>query len=92
MMMYRKDLFAKAGLTMPEQPTWDFVKTAAAKITDPATETYGICLRGKAGWGENMAFLTTLGQCLRRAAGSTSSGSRSSTGRNGRPRSPSMST
>ena len=60
MMMYRKDLFAKAGLTMPEQPTWDFVKTAAAKITDPATETYGICLRGKAGWGENMAFLTTL--------------------------------
>jgi len=60
MLMYRKDLFAKAGLTMPEQPTWDFVKTAAAKITDPATETYGICLRGKAGWGENMAFLTTL--------------------------------
>jgi sorbitol/mannitol transport system substrate-binding protein len=60
MMMYRKDLFAKAGLTMPDQPTWDFVKTAAAKITDPATETYGICLRGKAGWGENMAFLTTL--------------------------------
>jgi sorbitol/mannitol transport system substrate-binding protein len=60
MMMYRKDLFAKAGLTMPDQPTWDFVKAAAAKITDPATETYGICLRGKAGWGENMAFLTTL--------------------------------
>jgi sorbitol/mannitol transport system substrate-binding protein len=60
MLMYRKDLFAKAGLTMPEQPTWDFIKTAAAKITDPATETYGICLRGKAGWGENMAFLTTL--------------------------------
>jgi sorbitol/mannitol transport system substrate-binding protein len=60
MLMYRKDLFAKAGLTMPDQPTWDFVKTAAAKITDPATETYGICLRGKAGWGENMAFLTTL--------------------------------
>src|SRR6202521_2524994 len=50
MVMYRKDLFAKAGLTMPEQPTWDFIKTAAAKITDPATETYGICLRGKAGW------------------------------------------
>ena len=25
MVMYRKDLFEKAGLTMPEQPTWDFV-------------------------------------------------------------------
>ena len=60
MIMYRKDLFEKAGLTMPEQPTWDFIKQAAAKINDPSTETYGICLRGKAGWGENMAFITTL--------------------------------
>src|SRR5499427_3259815 len=60
MTMYRKDLFEKAGLTMPEQPTWDFIKTAAAKITDPSTGTYGVCLRGKAGWGENMAFITTL--------------------------------
>jgi sorbitol/mannitol transport system substrate-binding protein len=60
MLMYRKDLFAKAGLTMPEQPTWDFIKTAAAKITDKKDEIYGICLRGKAGWGENMAFLTTM--------------------------------
>src|SRR5271169_838363 len=64
MIMYRKDLFDKAGLQMPEQPTWDFIKSAAAKITDPATETYGICLRGKAGWGENMAFLTTLGNAF----------------------------
>jgi len=58
MIMYRKDLFAKAGLTMPEEPNWDFIADAARKLTDPATETYGICLRGKAGWGENMAFLT----------------------------------
>jgi len=58
MIMYRKDLFEKAGLTMPESPTWDFVAEAAKKITDKSTETYGICLRGKAGWGENMAFLT----------------------------------
>jgi sorbitol/mannitol transport system substrate-binding protein len=60
MLMYRKDLFAKAGLTMPEKPTWDFIKTAAAKITDKNDGIYGICLRGKAGWGENMAFLTTM--------------------------------
>ena len=35
---YRKDLFEKAGLQMPDKPTWDFVKTAAAKITDKAGE------------------------------------------------------
>ncbi|MET0745771.1 MAG: extracellular solute-binding protein, partial [Microvirga sp.] len=58
MVMYRKDLFEKAGLQMPDKPTWDFIKTAAAKITDKGSETYGVCLRGKAGWGENMAFLT----------------------------------
>ncbi len=58
MVMYRTDLFAKAGLTMPKAPTWDFVAEAARKITDKGAEVYGICLRGKAGWGENMAFLT----------------------------------
>ncbi len=56
--MYRTDLFEKAGLTMPDAPTWDFVADAARKITDRANDINGICLRGKAGWGENMAFLT----------------------------------
>ena len=56
--MYRKDLMEKAGLKMPEKPTWDFIKQAADKMTDKAAGVYGICLRGKAGWGENMAFLT----------------------------------
>jgi sorbitol/mannitol transport system substrate-binding protein len=27
-------------------------------MTDKSGEIYGVCLRGKAGWGENMAFLT----------------------------------
>jgi sorbitol/mannitol transport system substrate-binding protein len=58
MVMYRKDLFEQAGLTMPDAPTWDFIADAARKITDPKGSVYGICLRGKAGWGENMAFLT----------------------------------
>jgi sorbitol/mannitol transport system substrate-binding protein len=56
MVMYRTDLFQKAGLTMPDAPTWDFIADAARKITGDGV--YGICLRGKAGWGENMAFLT----------------------------------
>jgi polyol transport system substrate-binding protein len=58
--MYRKDLMEKAGLTMPDKPTWDQIKEAADKMTDRANGINGICLRGKAGWGENMAFLTTL--------------------------------
>ena len=60
MVMYRTDLMEKAGLTMPEAPTWDFIKEAAAAMTDKSNEVYGICLRGKAGWGENMAFLTAM--------------------------------
>ena len=58
--MYRTDLMEKAGLTMPEKPTWDFISEAADKMTDKAAGVYGICLRGKAGWGENMAFLTAM--------------------------------
>ena len=58
MVMYRKDLIEKAGLKMPDAPTWDFIADAARKMTDKATGTFGVCLRGKAGWGENMAFLT----------------------------------
>ena len=60
MVMYRTDLMEKAGLTMPEAPTWDFIKEAAAAMTDKSNEVYGICLRGKAGWGENMAFLSAM--------------------------------
>ena len=58
MVMYRKDLMDKAGLKMPEAPTWEFIRQAADKMTDKANGIYGVCLRGKAGWGENMAFLT----------------------------------
>jgi sorbitol/mannitol transport system substrate-binding protein len=60
MVMYRKDLMDKAGLKMPDAPTWDFIRQAADKMTDRANGINGICLRGKAGWGENMAFLTAM--------------------------------
>ena len=60
MIMYRTDLMEKAGLEMPEAPTWDFVAEAAEAMTDKDNEIYGVCLRGKAGWGENMAFITTV--------------------------------
>ena len=60
MLMYRKDLADKAGFTMPEQPTWQQVRELADKITEAKSGVYGICLRGKPGWGDNMALLTTM--------------------------------
>jgi len=60
MLMYRKDLADKAGFKMPERPTWEQVREFAGKVHDPANGVYGICLRGKPGWGDNMAFLSTM--------------------------------
>ncbi|UQY36633.1 sugar ABC transporter substrate-binding protein [Pseudomonas fulva] len=57
---YRKDLFEQAGLEMPEQPTWEQMAEFAGKLHQPDKGQYGICLRGKAGWGENMALITTV--------------------------------
>jgi len=59
MLYYRKDLFAKAGLTMPAHPTWSQVASFAAKLNQPG-KVSGICLRGLAGWGDNMAALDTV--------------------------------
>jgi sorbitol/mannitol transport system substrate-binding protein len=59
MLYYRKDLFKAAGLTMPLHPTWAQVQTFAAKLNQPG-KTAGICLRGLAGWGDNMAALDTV--------------------------------
>ena len=57
---YRKDLFEAAGLTMPEVPTYDQIAEFAAKLTDKSKEQYGFCQRGKPGWGENMALISTM--------------------------------
>ncbi|MFD7059558.1 ABC transporter substrate-binding protein [Streptomyces sp. NPDC059906] len=59
-LMYRKDLFAKAGLTMPEHPTWTQVAGFAEKLDGSEPGMKGICLRGLPGWGELMAPLTTV--------------------------------
>ncbi|HVW92444.1 MAG TPA: sugar ABC transporter substrate-binding protein [Devosia sp.] len=64
MIHYRKDLFDKAGLKMPDSPTWDFIRQAADKITDRSAGINGVCFRGKAGWGENMAFITSLANSM----------------------------
>ena len=60
MTFYNSALVEKAGFTMPDQPTWDQIKEMAAKIHDPDNGVYGVCLRGKPGWGENMALVSTM--------------------------------
>tara|TARA_R110001583_G_scaffold50283_5_gene156904 strand:+ start:1344 stop:2891 length:1548 start_codon:yes stop_codon:yes gene_type:complete len=60
MLMYRKDLLKKAGLSFNKRPTWDEILNTAKAIHDPDNEVYGICLRGKAGWGDNMALVSTI--------------------------------
>ena len=60
MLMYRKDLADKAGITVKDKPTWGEVKELAAKIHDPKNGVYGICLRGKPGWGDNMGPINTM--------------------------------
>jgi len=60
MVMYRTDLMAKAGLEMPTAPSWNFIAKAARAVTDRDNEINGICLRGKAGWGEGGAFITAM--------------------------------
>jgi sorbitol/mannitol transport system substrate-binding protein len=60
MLMYRKDLAAKAGVNIPLHPTWQQVAAAAAKMNDPKNGVAGICLRGLPGWGEQFAPLTTV--------------------------------
>ena len=58
---YRTDLFKKAGIEVPkEQITYTQFAEMAAKLHDPDNGIYGTCQRGKAGWGENMAFVGTV--------------------------------
>ena len=59
-LMYRKDVMAAKGLTVPKNPTWDQVADLAAKADGAQPGMKGICLRGEPGWGQFGAPLTTV--------------------------------
>jgi Bacterial extracellular solute-binding protein len=67
-LMYRKDLFEQAGITVPTHPTWQQVAEWARRFDDPNGTMTGICLRGKPGWGEVLARVRacTGPSCARR--------------------------
>lgn len=60
MVMYRADLVQQTGLKIDDRSTWSDIRDVAAAIHDPTQGVYGICLRGKPGWGDNMALVTTI--------------------------------
>lgn len=57
-LMYNKDVLSKAGVTISDHPTWQQVADAAAKVK--TKNMAGICMRGKPGWGDLFAPLTTV--------------------------------
>jgi sorbitol/mannitol transport system substrate-binding protein len=59
MLYYNKEMLAKAGVTMPENPTWEQVADIAKKVK-AANHVPGIVLRGLPGWGEILAPLNTV--------------------------------
>lgn len=58
--MYNKRILDEAGITMPDQPTWEQIAEIACAVHNPAAGITGIALRGKPGWGDNMAPITTV--------------------------------
>ncbi len=60
MTLVRRDLLKQAGIQLPAQPTWEQVAHAARKLHEPGKGQFGICLRGKPGWGQSISLLTTM--------------------------------
>ena len=59
-LMYNKEVLDKAGVTLSANPTWQQVADAAKKVK--TADMAGICMRGKPGWGDLFAPLTTVVQ------------------------------
>lgn len=59
-LMYNKELLDAASVSLGTNPTWQEVADAAKKVK--TADTAGICMRGKPGWGDLFAPLTTVVQ------------------------------
>lgn len=59
-LMYNKEILDAAGQTISNNPTWQEVAKVAKAVN--TKDHSGICLRGKPGWGDLFAPLTTVVQ------------------------------
>nr|WP_141925316.1 sugar ABC transporter substrate-binding protein [Haloactinospora alba] len=57
---YREDLFERAGVEMPENPTWDEIAELASELDGIEPGVSGICMRGLAGWGEMLSPFNSI--------------------------------
>ncbi|WP_332634207.1 ABC transporter substrate-binding protein [Halalkalibacter flavus] len=60
MMYYNTEVFEKAGIEIPTNPTWDEIYEIATQLHDPANNQYGITMRGQPGWGMNGAVFGSM--------------------------------
>ncbi len=60
MICYNREIFAKKGLSMPEEPTWEEIYKLAKAADDKANGIAGIAIRGLAGYGENMYIFGSI--------------------------------
>jgi sorbitol/mannitol transport system substrate-binding protein len=67
MLMYRKDLADKVGITVKDKPTWGEIKELAAKIHDPANWRLRHLPARQAGLGRQHGLPVHAGQHLRRS-------------------------
>jgi sorbitol/mannitol transport system substrate-binding protein len=84
-LMYRKDVFAAKGVTLKDNPTWDEVSAAAAKVDGAQAGMKGICLRGLPGWGQLGAPFTTVVNTFGGTWGTRTGTPRSTTSRSRTP-------
>ena len=66
MTLYRKDLFQKAGLEMPEHPTWDFIAKAAEATADKSIRRLRHLPARQAGLGREHGLPRQHGPRVRR--------------------------
>lgn len=59
-LMYNKEILDEVGVKLTDNPTWQEVADAAAEVK--TADRAGICMRGKPGWGDLFAPLTTVVQ------------------------------
>lgn len=57
-LMYNKQVMDDAGITISDHPTWQEIADAANQVK--TSDMAGICMRGKPGWGDLFAPLTTV--------------------------------
>ena len=52
--------FKKPAWKCPSSRATNRSASSPQKLHDPEHGVYGICLRGEPGWGQNMAYISTL--------------------------------